>query len=92
MASAVTPLCFGLSEKICCAKAEPQISPFGYALSKNISTKGPLNCRSLGCARDDKGEGGWQRRTLLRSKENCRFLGCARDDKGEGGAPIESGC
>ena len=25
--------------------------------SKNISTRGPLNCRSLGCARDDKGEG-----------------------------------
>jgi hypothetical protein len=30
----------------------------GYALSKNISKKGPRNCRSLGCARDDKGEGG----------------------------------
>jgi hypothetical protein len=28
-----------------------------YALSKNISKKGPRNCRSLGCARDDKGEG-----------------------------------
>jgi hypothetical protein len=26
--------------------------------SKNISTRGPLNCRSLGSARDDKGEGG----------------------------------
>ena len=26
-------------------------------LSKNIPKKGPLNCRSLGCARDDKGEG-----------------------------------
>jgi len=26
------------------------------ALSKNISRKGPRNCRSLGCARDDKGE------------------------------------
>jgi hypothetical protein len=33
-------------------------SPLCYALSKNISTKGPLNCRSLGFARDDKGEGG----------------------------------
>jgi hypothetical protein len=29
----------------------------GYALSKNISRKGPRNCRSLGCARDDKGKG-----------------------------------
>ena len=29
----------------------------GYAPSKNISRKGPRNCRSLGCARDDKGEG-----------------------------------
>ena len=27
------------------------------ALSKNISRKGPRNCRSLDCARDDKGEG-----------------------------------
>ena len=35
----------------------PQISPLRYALSKNISTKGPLNCRSLGFARDDKGKG-----------------------------------
>ena len=25
-------------------------------MSKNISRKGPRNCRSLGCARDDKGE------------------------------------
>jgi hypothetical protein len=25
--------------------------------SKNISKKGPRNCRSLGCARDDKGKG-----------------------------------
>jgi hypothetical protein len=29
----------------------------GSALSKNISTKGPLNRRSLGFARDDKVEG-----------------------------------
>jgi hypothetical protein len=28
----------------------------GYALSRNISKKGPRNCRSLGYARDDKGE------------------------------------
>ena len=27
-----------------------------FAPSKNISRKGPRNCRSLGCARDDKGE------------------------------------
>jgi hypothetical protein len=27
------------------------------ALSKNVSRKGPRNCRSLGFARDDKGEG-----------------------------------
>jgi hypothetical protein len=27
------------------------------ALSKNISKKGPRNCRSLGFARDDKGKG-----------------------------------
>ena len=27
-------------------------------LSKNISTRGPLNCRSLRFGRDDKGEGG----------------------------------
>jgi hypothetical protein len=27
------------------------------ALSKNVTRKGPLNRRSLGCARDDKGEG-----------------------------------
>jgi hypothetical protein len=31
---------------------------FGVFGSKNISTRGPLNCRSLGFARDDKGEGG----------------------------------
>ena len=29
----------------------------GEALSKTISRKGPRNCRSLGCARDDKEEG-----------------------------------
>jgi hypothetical protein len=29
----------------------------GYARSKNISTKGPRNRRSLGLARDDKGKG-----------------------------------
>jgi hypothetical protein len=33
----------------------PQISPLRYALPKNISKKGPQNCRSLGYARDDKG-------------------------------------
>jgi hypothetical protein len=38
-------------------KKRPQISPLRYALSKNISTKGPRNCRSLGYARDDKGKG-----------------------------------
>jgi hypothetical protein len=27
------------------------------ALSKNISRNSPRNCRSLGCARDDKAEG-----------------------------------
>jgi hypothetical protein len=37
---------------------KPQISPLRCALSKNISTRGPLNRRSLGFARDDKGEGG----------------------------------
>jgi hypothetical protein len=37
---------------------EPQVPPLRYALSKNISKEGPRNCRSLGCARDDKGEGG----------------------------------
>jgi hypothetical protein len=31
--------------------------PLRYALSKNISKSGPRNCRSLGFARDDKGEG-----------------------------------
>jgi hypothetical protein len=42
-----------------------QISPAGtgnrrflrYAPLINISMKGPPNCRFLGCARDDKGEG-----------------------------------
>src|ERR1700690_1018049 len=38
-------------------KVEPQVPPLRYALSKNISTKGPLNRRSLGFARDDKVEG-----------------------------------
>ena len=41
-------------------------SPFDFAQGrlsaalrrKNIPRKGPRNCRSLGCARDDKGEGG----------------------------------
>jgi hypothetical protein len=37
-------------------KVKPQV-PLRYALSKNIPTKGPLNCRSLGFARDDKGKG-----------------------------------
>jgi hypothetical protein len=41
----------------CGMKVEPQISPLRYALSKNISRKGPQNRRSLGFARDDKGEG-----------------------------------
>jgi hypothetical protein len=36
---------------------KPQISPLRCALWKNISTKGPLNCRFLGFARDDKGKG-----------------------------------
>src|SRR5450631_4457888 len=31
--------------------------------SKNISRRGPQNCRSLGFARDDKGEGGLQSRS-----------------------------
>jgi hypothetical protein len=35
----------------------PQIPRLRYALSKNISTKGPRNRRSLGFARDDKGNG-----------------------------------
>jgi hypothetical protein len=34
-----------------------RISQSRHAPSKNISKKGPANCRSLGCARDDKGEG-----------------------------------
>ena len=38
------------------AEDQPQI-PFDFAPSKNIPKKGPRNCRSLGCARDDKGEG-----------------------------------
>ena len=38
-------------------KVEPQVPPLRYALSKNTSTKGPLNRRSLGFARDDKVEG-----------------------------------
>src|SRR5271154_1328019 len=33
-------------------------APLRYALSKNISRKGPQNCRSLGFARDDKGDNG----------------------------------
>ena len=41
----------------CGTKVEPQISPLRYAPAKNISRKGPQNCRSLGFARDDKGEG-----------------------------------
>src|SRR5580698_2514019 len=35
--------------------AEPQIH--SAARCRNISRKGPRNCRSLGCARDDKGDG-----------------------------------
>ncbi len=31
---------------------------FATLRSKNISTRGPLNCRSLHSGRDDKGEGG----------------------------------
>jgi hypothetical protein len=38
-------------------KKKPQVPPLRYALSKNISKTGPRNCRSLGCARDDKREG-----------------------------------
>jgi hypothetical protein len=37
----------------------PQLAPQAptrYTLEKNIPKKGPLNRRSLGCARDDKGE------------------------------------
>jgi hypothetical protein len=47
-------------------RGKPQISPLRYAPVEmtihfegefRISKKGPQNCRSLGCARDDKGEG-----------------------------------
>jgi hypothetical protein len=34
---------------------------------KNISTTGPLNCRSLDYARDDKGDGGGS------IKSNCKL-------------------
>jgi hypothetical protein len=42
-----------------CVRTEkkPRVSPLRFALSKNISKTGPRNCRSLGFARDDKGEG-----------------------------------
>jgi hypothetical protein len=40
---------------------------------ENISTKGPLNCRSLGYARDDKGESGAPRWHLLVGDKNSRF-------------------
>jgi hypothetical protein len=45
---------------------EQQVPPLRYASVgmtilfwlESISRRGPLNCRSLGFARDDKGEGG----------------------------------
>jgi hypothetical protein len=49
------------------------------------------NCRSLGYARDDKGEGTLPFFICVLVEWNCRSLGYARDDKGEGGAPIWCG-
>jgi hypothetical protein len=40
---------------------------------ENISRRGPLNCRSLGYARDDKGESGAPRWHPLVGDKNSRF-------------------
>jgi hypothetical protein len=63
----------------------------GYARSKNISSKGPLNCRSLGCARDDKGEGGVLNKHWLvdeRAAGPSTSLRSGRDDKSNLGAGV----
>jgi len=39
-------------------KGKKQQVPYATLCRKNISRNGPRNCRSLGFARDDKGEGG----------------------------------
>jgi hypothetical protein len=50
--------------------AEIRVAP-----SKNISKKGPRNCRSLGCARDDKGESGASIETVAEQKAFFISLG-----------------
>ena len=44
-------------ESLCEKKKETAVSPLRCSPLKNISTRGPRNCRSLGYARDDKGKG-----------------------------------
>jgi hypothetical protein len=58
-----------------------RISPLRYALSKNISTRGPLNCRSLGFARDDKGESGASMESSCRIEAVFHDLGWAGFEK-----------
>ena len=49
----------------------------GYALSKNISTRGPRNCRSLHFGRDDKGRVALSLRAIaVGSKGGFHPLGC----------------
>jgi hypothetical protein len=40
-------------------RTEPHKEHYATLFGKNISRKGPRNCRSLGYARDDKGESGY---------------------------------
>ena len=62
-----------------------------FALLKNIPRKSLLNRRSLGFARDDKGEDGVPTETVASEVER-QIPRLPRDDKGEGGVPTNSGC
>jgi hypothetical protein len=62
--------------------------------SKNISMKGPLNCRSLGFARDDKGEGyasmgHWFVGDLAKAIVGLRPSFSSQVRWGEPGAPVD---
>ena len=52
-------------------KRRAWLQPCCRACEKNIFRKGPLNCRSLGCARDDKGKGGTSTESGCRSSSQC---------------------
>jgi len=58
-------------------KGKKQQVPYATLCRKNISRNGPRNCRSLGSARDDKGEGGASMKSGGRTERVFYHLGSA---------------